>query len=209
MKKLKFKEYLLLEKFDFDFQKILNSDDSLVNRINDKELLEKIKIVRKAQTNQNQLSKEIIKNDFKRLVFDTSFLKGFKVKLNDTKDHSIVQRIEDRTSLSVEKIKELLKKILYMIKDSVIHKEITERSMYEFNLTISKIKLLFLVNPQEKFIMFSTILSDKQKTKDTIIKYLQEGLVENENIIKIDLNYWLKLLTIAYFFDIIIKKEQT
>jgi len=131
-------------------------------------------------------SEYLVFEKFMKLQFDTSFLKGFKVELNDKKSHSLIDRIEQRTNLEVQKIKDIVKKILLMIKSDVLNGRITKRSMYEFKLLKSKIKILFLVNPDEYYIRFSTILNGKQYTKDTVVKELNEKF---ENYIKIELNF--------------------
>lgn len=93
---------------------------------------------------------------------------GYKIEINDSKLHDIVERIMNRTKLNVEDFNKRLKSGLSLI----IHKcntgKITSKNMVALEYLKSEFKILFLVNPEEKYIRISSVLDKDMFTKGAI-----------------------------------------
>lgn len=113
---------------------------------------------------------------------------GYKVEFNNLSDHPLIPRIQDRTNLSITDIGNIFDKaILYIIKknDKGFFRQ---KSMVEFLMKKSEFKVLIMINPEDKYIRFSTVLSKDMPSKNTIKWSLNEDEEELE-VISFELDY--------------------
>lgn len=115
---------------------------------------------------------------FTRFIFerDINILKknwntnypGYKVEFNDDVTHNLLDRVRERTNLTVLQIVEKFDKaILYVIKknDKGFFKR---KSMVAIDMKKSKFKVMILIDPESKYLRVSTILSPEQYVKNAI-----------------------------------------
>ena len=110
--------------------------------------------------------------DFREEMLREKFMpdawKGYNVEFNDDTLHSLISRIEDRTKLAVDEVKEKIKKGI----DYVIKKDIKgffkNKSMVAMNFKKSNFKAMIMINPEDKYVRLSTILSSDMSVKNAI-----------------------------------------
>lgn len=108
---------------------------------------------------------------------------GYKVEFNNLENHPLIPRIQERTNLSISEISDKFDKaIKYVIKknDKGFFKS---KSMVEILLKKSEFKILLMINPEDNYIRFSTVLSKDMPSKNTI-----KWSINEEEIIYLELD---------------------
>ncbi len=101
---------------------------------------------------------------------------GYTVEYHDVQAHNLIPRIQDRSDISLADIgKKFEKAINYMIKKNE-KGFFKQKTMVEFTLTKSQFKVLIMINPDDSYIRFSTILSMDMPSKNTIKWKLSEKI---------------------------------
>lgn len=103
---------------------------------------------------------------------------GYTVEFNNLEDHPLIPRIQERTNLSINDIQGIFDKaIKYLIKknDKGFFKR---KSMVEFIMKKSEFKVLIMINPDDNYIRFSTVLSMDMPSKNTIKWTLNEEEID-------------------------------
>jgi len=142
-----------------------------------KEIIETIKIVRKADKNTNSKKLAIMryvgKNDY-----------SWRISFYNTKDHNFEDKTKDRTDLDWKKIEEKISRgIDYLLKRWKSGK-IKNKVVIALTFTESKFKVIYGLNPDDKFLKVITILSYDMKTKNAIKWNIDENLEFDLSIIE-------------------------
>ncbi len=99
---------------------------------------------------------------------------GYTVEFNNLQDHPLIPRIQDRTDLTINQIKDKFDKaISYIIKKND-RGFFIKKSMVEFIMKKSEFKVLIMINPEDNYIRFSTVLSMDMPSKNTVKWNLNE-----------------------------------
>ena len=147
-----------------------------------KEIIEAIKIVRKAdkKTNPKKLAimKYVGKNDY-----------SWRISFYNTKDHNFEDKIKDRTDLDWKTVEEKISRgIDYLLKRWKSGK-IKNKVAIALTFTESKFKVIYDLNPENKFLKVITILDYDMKTKNAIKWSIDENLeFDLSNIEEIEIN---------------------
>lgn len=103
---------------------------------------------------------------------------GYTVEYNDLQSHNLIPRIQDRTDLTLGQIGKIFEKAIeYIIKKNE-KGFFRGKAMVEFEMKKSQFKVLIMINPDDKYIRFSTVLSMDMPSKGTIKWNLNEEEVE-------------------------------
>jgi hypothetical protein len=109
---------------------------------------------------------------------------GWQIIINDGDGHNLIDRVKDRTNLSTNEAKEKIQKAVDYVSKKIENgwfdkgKNAGNTRMMAINFEKSKFKMLVLVDPRQKVIRISTILSDDMTTRRTINWDLKEFLQE-------------------------------
>jgi len=100
-------------------------------------------------------------------------LDGFKVELNDDIEHNLIDRIKDRTNLSLNIIKDKLQNGLDYIGTKIEQDFFkNDKVLLSIDFTKSKFTALYLIKLQSKYIRVSSILSnDMIISKDIKVRW--------------------------------------
>jgi len=107
-------------------------------------------------------------------------LGDYKIEYNDVEKHQLLSRIIDRTGVSINDMKKKIFNAIKEVVNKLDNKEITQKSMLEFNFTKSLFKLLIMVNPENKYIRISSVLGKDMSTKNTIPFKIDESFLIEE-----------------------------
>lgn len=95
-------------------------------------------------------------------------IQDFKIEINDSSIHDMVLRVMNRTNLSLSKFDDKLKKGVSLMIHKVQKNKIPSKTMVSLEYLKSEFKVLFLVNPQEKYIRISSVLDNSMLVKGTV-----------------------------------------
>jgi hypothetical protein len=148
-----------------------------------KEIIEAIKIVRKAdkKTNPKKLAimRYVGKNDY-----------SWRISFYNTKDHNFEDKVKERTNLdwktAEKKISDGIDYLLQKWKKGKIKNKVTIAMTFKK----SKFKVMYGMNPEDKFLKVITILGYDMGTKNAIKWDIDENLgfdLTNIEEIEIDL----------------------
>lgn len=97
-------------------------------------------------------------------------LPGWKIEINDKLDHSLLDRIAERTNLKSNQFSEKMRKGL----EYVSKKNIKKTVMIGLYFKKSNFTILYLVNPKDKFIRISSVLDSSMDVVNSIKWELNE-----------------------------------
>jgi hypothetical protein len=106
----------------------------------------------------------------------TTDFPNYKVDYNDNNKHELISRIQDRTDLPLNKIKQKLDKGIQYIINKNEKKFFRNKTSVAITFKKSNFVAIFIINPQEKYIRLNSILSTDMKLTGTIRWDLSENL---------------------------------
>lgn len=105
---------------------------------------------------------------------------GYQVEFNDQDNHSLIDRVRERTTLAISQIIEKFDKaIRYIIKKNE-KSFFKNKTMVSINMKKSNFKVMILIDPVSKYIRVSTVLSSEQYVKNAIRWELDERYNEQD-----------------------------
>lgn len=124
---------------------------------------------------------------------NTETKEKYTIEINDSIEHSILDRIKDRTDIKINDMNSKLQAGIDYILNKA-NKDFFKKDINYIDLkyTKSNFKVIFMIKPKTKYLRISSIFSLDMETKNSLhweIKEFFNELPEFENIINENLNY--------------------
>lgn len=105
---------------------------------------------------------------------------GYEISINDSEEHSIVDRMQNRTDVKLNDMNNKLQKgldlILYKVKNNFFKRDI---NYVELTYKKSNFKAIFMIKPKNKFIRLSSIFEISYSTDNALLWNINEFLELN------------------------------
>jgi len=123
---------------------------------------------------------EELKFSFKVLKYRGENDYGFKIDFSNSKEHNLLDRIKDRTNLSIKDVElKISKGIDYLLKRWNMG-NITKNVEVKMTFKKSNFKVIYQLKPESKYLRVKSILSIDMETSRTIKWTLKENFDDIE-----------------------------